>query len=189
MSDQASATTVPAAAPRQRLFLALWPDAEVRNCLHALGEQQIGSGRRTSAENLHATLIFLGAVDSGARACVEQVAGSIGGQAFSVTLDGLEHRRRQAIVWAAASRVPAALTRLVEQLRAGLIRCGLKPERRPYHLHVTLARKVRRGHRASTIEPIVWHVGDFVLVESHTHASGASYQVLQSWPLAGPKDS
>lgn len=189
MSDQASATAVPAAASRQRLFLALWPDEEVRKRLQVLSKQQIGSGRRTSAENLHATLIFLGAVDSGARACVEQVAGSIDGQAFSVTLDGLEHRPRQAIVWAAASRVPAALTRLVEQLRAGLIRCGFEPERRPYHLHVTLARKVRRGRRASAIEPIVWHVDDFALVESHTHASGASYQVLQSWPLAGPKDS
>lgn len=189
MSDRASVVSAATAAPRQRLFLALWPDEGVRNRLQALGEQQIDSGRRTSVKNLHATLAFLGAVDASARACVEQVAGGIDGQAFSVTLDGLEHRPRQAIVWAAASRVPTALTRLVEQLRAGLIRCGFEPERRPYHLHVTIARKVRRAHRASPIEPIVWHVGDFVLVESHTHASGANYQVLRSWPLAGRERS
>jgi 2'-5' RNA ligase len=137
---------------------------------------------------LHATLVFLGAVDSSARVCVEQVAGSIDGQAFSVTLDGLEHRPRQGIIWAAASRVPAALTHLVDQLRAGLSRCGFQPEARPYHLHVTLARRVRRGHTASAIDPIAWHIGDFVLVESRTHASGASYQVLRSWSLAGPED-
>jgi RNA 2',3'-cyclic 3'-phosphodiesterase len=174
---------------RQRLFLALWPDQEVCHRLQALGEQHVGSGRRTPAENLHATLAFLGAVDSDARACVERVAGSIDGQAFSVTLDGLEHRPRQAIVWAAASHIPVALTRLVEQLRAGLMQCGFQPERRPYHLHVTLARKVRRGHTANAIEPIVWHIGDFVLVESRTHAGGARYQVLQSWLLARPEDS
>jgi len=171
------------------LFLALWPDADVRNRLQALGEQHVDSGRRTRPENLHATLAFLGAVDADTRACVERVAGNIDGQAFSVTLDCLEHRPRQAIVWAAASHVPAALTRLVEQLRAGLMQCRFEPERRPYHLHVTLARKVRRGQTAVAIDPIVWHIGKFVLVESRTYASGASYQVLRSWSLTGSESS
>lgn len=188
-SDATATTSVTNAAPRQRLFLALWPDEGTRNCLRALGEQHVDSGRRTHPENLHATLAFLGAADADTRDCVERVAGSVDGQAFSVTLDGLEHRPRQAIVWAAASHVPAALTRLVEQLRTRLMQCGFEPERRPYHLHVTLARKVRRGQTAAAVDPIVWHIGNFVLVESRTYASGASYHVLRSWPLTGPESS
>jgi 2'-5' RNA ligase len=188
-SDATATTPVTDAPARQRLFLALWPDEDVRNRLQALGEQHLDSGRRTRPENLHATLAFLGAVDAGTRACVERVAGSIDGEAFSVTLDGLEHRPRQAIVWAAASHAPVALTRLVEQIHAGLMQCGFEPERRPYHLHVTLARKVRRGRTAVAIDPIVWQIGNFVLVESRTYASGASYQVLRSWSLTGPESS
>lgn len=184
-SDASSTTSATEAAPHQRLFLALWPDEVVRSRLQALGEQHVDSDRRTRPENLHATLVFLGAVSADARACVERVAESINGQTFSVTLDGLEHRSRQAIVWAAASHVPAALTHLVDQLRAGLMQCGFEPERRPYQLHVTLARKARRGQPAVAIDPIVWHIGHFVLVESRTHASGASYQVLRSWSLTG----
>ena len=184
--DATFTTAVTEPASRQRLFLALWPDDDARECLRLLGEKHVDSGRRTRPENLHATLVFLGAVDADTRTCVERVAGSIDGQAFSVTFDGLEHRPRQAIVWAAASHVPAALTRLVELLRTGLMQCGFEPERRPYHLHVTLARKVRRGQAAVAIDPIVWHIGSFVLIESRTHASGASYQVLRSWSLTGP---
>lgn len=188
-SDVRFATAATEPGSRQRLFLALWPDDDARERLRVLGEQHVDSGRRTRPENLHATLVFLGAVDADTRACVERVAGSIDGQAFSVTFDGLEHRPRQAIVWAAASHVPTALARLVEQLRAGLTQCGFQPERRPYHLHVTLARKVRRRQTAVAIDPIVWHIGNFVLVESHTYASGASYQVLRSWPLTGHESS
>jgi 2'-5' RNA ligase len=188
-SDAAAITSETNAARRQRLFLALWPDEDTRTRLQALGERHVGSGRRARLENLHATLVFLGAVDANARACVERVAGTIDRQTFSVTLDSLEHRPRQAIAWAAASHVPAALTRLVEQLRAGLMQCGFELERRPYHLHVTLARKVRRGQTTAAIDPIVWHIDSFVLVESRTHASGASYQVLRSWPLTGSESS
>ncbi len=188
-SDRSAVGPVLMTAPRQRLFLALWPDEAVRQRLQALAAQHIGSGRRTRLENLHATLVFLGAIDAGARACVERVADSIEGQTFSVTLDGLEHRPRQAIVWAAASHVPAPLTRLVDQLRAGLMQCDFEPERRPYRLHVTLARNVRREQTVAAIDPIVWHIGNFVLVESRTHASGASYQVLRSWPLTRPESS
>jgi RNA 2',3'-cyclic 3'-phosphodiesterase len=191
-SDPTAGTSAASAGLRQRLFLALWPDEDLRRRLQALGVQHVSDGRRVSAENLHATLVFLGAVDGRARTCAEQVANGIEGQAFSLILDRIEHRSRQGIVWAAASHVPEALARLVDQLRSGLTACGFEPEQRQYHAHVTLARRVRRARGAGAVEPIEWHIGEFVLVQSHTKASGASYQVLRSWKLVGtehPQDA
>ena len=126
--------------------------------------------------------LFLGPTEGSTRDCVERMAARVGGHGFSLTLDRVEHRTKQGIVWVAAD-VPAPLTALVEELRRALLECGLQLENREYRAHVTLARKVRRAQRVGTIAPITWHVDRFVLVESKTYPSGASYQILRSWPL------
>lgn len=170
---------------RQRLFLALWPDEDVRNCLAALIPKVLraGDGRAVRRENLHATLFFLGPTEGRARECVERMASALEGRAFSLMLDRVEHRPKQGIVWAAAA-VPEPLAALVDGLRRALLECGVHPETREYRAHVTLARKVRRAANVGAIEPITWHVDGFVLVESKTYPNGASYQTLRSWPLA-----
>ncbi len=169
---------------RERLFFALWPDENVRSGLAALVPQVVraGDGRTVRPENLHATLLFLGPTEGSTRDCVERMAARVGGHGFSLTLDRVEHRTKQGIVWVAAD-VPTPLAALVEELRRALLECGLQPENREYRAHVTLARKVRRAQRVGTIAPITWHVDRFVLVESKTYPSGAGYQVLRSWPL------
>ena len=169
---------------RQRLFLALWPDDEVRGRLAALAPQVLraGDGRAVRPENLHATLLLLGPTEVGTRDCVERMASHVGGRSFSLMLDRVEHRPKQGIVWAAAA-VPEPLAALVDGLRSALLECGLQPENREYRAHVTLARKVRRAAGVGAIEPIAWHIDHFVLVESKTYPSGASYQIVCSWPL------
>jgi 2'-5' RNA ligase len=170
---------------RQRLFLALWPDEDVRSRLEALIRQVLrtGDGRAVKRENLHATLLFLGPTEAGTRDCIERIASRLEGHAFSLRLDRVEHRPKHGIVWAAAS-VPEPLAALVDGLRQALLECGLQPENREYRAHVTLARKVRRAENVDAIEPISWHIDRFVLVESKTHPSGATYQIVRSWSLA-----
>lgn len=170
---------------QQRLFLALWPDNGVRDRLEALIPQVLraGDGRAVRRENLHVTLLFLGPTEANTRDCVERITSRLEGRAFSLMLDRVEHRPKQGIVWAAAA-VPEPLAALVDGLRQALLECGLQTDNREYRAHVTLARKVRRAANIGAIEPIAWHIDRFVLVESKTYPSGASYQIVRSWSLA-----
>jgi len=172
-----------AEAPRQRLFFALWPDEGVRDALVALTRGALRRGRAVAHENLHITLVFLGAVSPQGRDCAEAAAGGVVGAPFTLTLDRLGSFRRAQILWSAPSEVPSALYDLVGALNRGLMRCGFEPDARAYRAHVTLARKVRGRVPQTTHEPVAWHVDWFHLIESHTRSDGARYRVLRSWPL------
>lgn len=190
-------TDAPAPGPaaegtgRQRLFLALWPDEGVRAQLAALARDWLrdAGGRPVEPANLHATLVFLGEIDGDRCACVERAAADVRASAFHARLEQLRWRPRPQIAWLEAVEVPAALNGLVADLNARLQECGVEPERRAYHLHVTLARKVRRRLRGSVIDPIDWYVDRFVLVESQLNRTGVLYQVLRSWPLLAGGDA
>ncbi len=176
---------------RQRLFLALWPDESVRAQLTALARDWLrdAGGRAVEPANLHATLAFLGEIDGDQRACVERVGAGIRAPAFHARLGEVCWRPRAQIAWLEAAEVPPALNGLVADLNARLGECGFEPERRAYHLHVTLARKVRRRLRGGVIDPIDWYVDRFVLVESQLNRTGVLYQVLRSWPLLAEGDA
>ena len=51
-----------------RVFFAIWPDDVAQTKLAGLAEQLRGeslcSGRKTKAENIHLTLVFVGEVDA-----------------------------------------------------------------------------------------------------------------------------
>ncbi len=184
--DEASEHSGTGRSAGQRLFLALWPPDAVRAQLAALARERFQgvSGRWVSAANLHATLIFLGSVDASQRECIEQAAAAVPAPAFHARLDRLGWFARSQVLWVGVAQAPPALTRLVEDLGAALQRCGFAFEKREYHLHVTLARKVRRRVPGAATAPIDWHVDRFALVESHMNRAGATYEVLRTWPLS-----
>lgn len=163
----------------ERLFFALWPDDRVRARLAPLAAGY--EGRRVSSENLHLTLLFLGATDADRRACVERAAASVPFAPFELVLTDVQWQRRRGIVWMAARKVPVELNRLVVALNEGLRGCGFAPEARAFRAHVTLARKVRRGRPVGT-DPIAWRVDRFWLVSSRLEAGGSRYTLEQCWP-------
>lgn len=168
----------------RRLFFALWPDGAVREALAGLLEgESPHTGRRVPEQNLHMTLAFVGNVTAEQQTCMEAVAATIEAAPFTVTLDRLGYWPRPRIVWAGASVTPPALIDLVARLNRGLSGCGHEPEQRPYQAHVTLTRKAHAGLRRREVEPIVWMVEDFCLVESLTGDNGSVYRVLIRWPL------
>lgn len=174
------------AEPTQRLFFALWPDEAVRQRLAeiAMAVGAANSGRVIPADNLHITLIFLGALNDTRRRCVEDVAAAVRGERFTLALDQLGYWAKPRIVWAGASRIPEALLNLVGTLQAGLAGCGIPPEDRPYQAHATLMRKVnKRPAPLVAPDPIVWDVARFCLVESLSGNNGVSYRPLVSWRL------
>lgn len=169
---------------RQRLFFALWPDEGVRRVLAELAQRSIGAGGRlVKPDNIHLTLHFLGSVDVDRRESAESVAKRVKVPPFVLLLDRFGVWRKQKVAWSAPSHPPSELLDLVEKLRVGLGEAGFDVESRPYRTHVTLARKVVDADIELSHERTLWKVGRFYLVESLTHASGAEYRLLKSWPL------
>ncbi len=170
----------------QRLFFALWPDADTRSRLAALIDDRLAStgGRRVPEENLHITLAFLGDVDTQRQRCVERVAAALNGSRFTLSFNRLGHWRRPKVLWAGACQCPAALQVLNESLQQGLRECGFQPDERPFAPHLTLMRKVRKRPNLPTIDAVEWTVTGFCLVVSRFVPGGVEYDVIKSWPLS-----
>lgn len=172
-------------APRPaRVFFALWPDADVRAALHERAQQLHGGcgGRVMRRENVHLTLVFIGAVAPGQLDELQTVAGSIGGSPFELVIDRTGYWRHNRIVWAAPQHVPEALLELVGSLESGLQQAGFEFDRRPYAPHITLLREARAPGGQAPLR-LDWSVRDFVLVESAPDSRGSAYRVVASWPL------
>ena len=140
-------------------------------------------GRLTPPQNLHVTLVFLGAADAARRACVEAAADGVQAEGFTVTLDRTGWWRRPQVFWAGSSVTPQPLLDLVGALQVGCAACGFPRENRPFEVHATLARKVLAAPPAPGLEPIPWRIDRFVLVESALTPAGSEYRVLRTWPL------
>lgn len=170
----------------RRLFLALWPDAELCKKLYALGGELLahGRGRRISRENLHLTLAFLGTVEPERQVCLAREISAVQAPDFTLTLDQAGCWPRKGILWAGGTP-PDGLLALVRALHQRLAGCGFEPDMRPFQAHVTLARDVRgvRLRRDQAAGPLVWPVRQFSMVASQTPPEGARYEVLRTWEL------
>jgi 2'-5' RNA ligase len=171
----------------RRLFLALWPETAVRGAIADLQQRfPPGIGRAVPAGNLHLTLVFLGATPAARRQCLEQAVGEIRVAPFDLRLDRLGWWRRPQVLWAGSASTPPALRELVQALQERVVRCGGEVEMRPFEVHLTLFRKVRKPPPPlPSVTPTQWRVQAFALVESITAAAGADYRVLRQWPLGG----
>jgi 2'-5' RNA ligase len=173
---------------RQRLFFALWPDAELRQQLSAYQPLLMGcGGRQVVLENLHITLAFLGSVGATTRSCLEQEADGISLPPFTLKLDELGFWRRPQVVWLGAGAIPAPLLALVAALKKAMLACDLEPESRPFQAHLTLMRRARRAPAVKPVEVLPWPVGEFALMASDTRPEGVRYEVLRRWPLDGTR--
>lgn len=168
---------------KQRLFFALWPEETVRAQLAAALPPETLDGRPVRRDNIHLTLVFLGAVEAAMRACAQRAASGVVCPPFDLEFDVAGYFPRPQVIWVAPARPPMALAALVQALREALVPCGLALDPRSYRPHLTLARKVRRRPMLPPITPIAWPVRGFSLVESQSQPGGVSYLLLQSWEL------
>ncbi|MDQ2696485.1 MAG: RNA 2',3'-cyclic phosphodiesterase [Pseudomonadota bacterium] len=171
--------SLPAEAPR-RLFLALWPDDALRRRLADLAQNTAGR-RALRPDNLHLTLVFLGATAAGRLACYENALADLAVPPLTLTLDRLGYFPRPRILWLGASHVPPALYGLVADLNRRLAGCGFALERRPFQPHITLARRYS-GAVPVLAEAVVWSVDQVSLMESVASGDGVGYQLLRRWP-------
>lgn len=160
-----------------RLFLALWPDAEVRNRLRAW--RDLWSWPRgaspVATDKLHLTLHFLGNQPSDR---LPEFA-----EGFAVPFEPFELGLSIPTVWPGGIAVlepqtpPPELLRLHASLSQALLDLGLAPEARPYRPHVTMARRASHAGLAQPGTPLAWQVSGYALVESRP-GNGGGYSVL-----------
>lgn len=170
-----------------RLFFALWPDARLRVELERRLPPLAAAvqGRAQRPDQWHVTLEFLGSIETERQPAVCEAADRVAVGTFEVLFDALDHWRHPQVYCLAATRTPAPLAQLVEQLRAGLALMGFRPETRTYRPHVTLARKVRTARPGPLQEPLLWPADRYALVRSVTDAAGSRYEPLRWWNLRG----
>ncbi len=163
----------------QRLFVALWPEDDVRaKLLNKQLELKLGDyGRLIPAANLHITLLFLGDVPLNEIPEIKRFVNSIELTPFAFSISKIGFWPHNKIVWAGPEDLSVELEDLSNQIRIGLK--IYVSDRRRFTPHVTLARKVRRRVQCE-LTPIEWRVEKVYLVRSVLSHKGSQYKLIAS---------
>jgi len=183
-----------------RLFLAVFPPAEVQRAAYGLFEalRRPGDGLSwVKPENLHYTLRFLGEVgEDGARraaeAATEAAAKSREFAAALGALGAFPNPRRARVVWIGMSEGGEALVALAQDLDRTLAKRGFGAPDKPFSPHLTLGRvrEPRRDWTAALAEPVPadpparFTVDRLCVVESQLSPRGSIYTVRAGAQLA-----
>lgn len=166
-----------------RLFFALWPDEATRAGLDQIAASLHArwGGRRMHSDTLHMTLAFLGDTPLARLDALRELAATIPGEAFTLTLDRPGCWKHNRIGWLGVQATPQALAQLVSNLRGVLHAEEFPVDDQHYVPHVTLLRDTNCSSPPSC-QPVTWHAKDFVLLASRKQKPG--YDLLGTWPLS-----
>ena len=180
-----------------RLFFALQPGSEHSD---ALAEQVAPlvtrlKGQRVPAENLHATLCFIGAVAEEKLDVLQSAVAAVRVRPATLHFDSLEYWRKPGVICATAADTAAAAPArvLAERLAEATIAAGFTPDVKPFRAHLTLARKVPAAHAAACEWPrplapsFTVQCDRFALLQSRRGETGSIYSVVNSWALDDDK--
>jgi 2'-5' RNA ligase len=166
-----------------------------------------GGLRWTEPDSWHITLQFLGNTTPEQYSRLMEQLGKVRSAPVPVQLGSLGCFERAGVFFAdvAVTRGLAALGRSVV---AATGKCGFAAETRPFHPHITLARKTGNKNtgphalagnmgRRKTLSDLLIQAGrgprfsrftaqEFLLYESHLGVEGARYEVRGRFPLIGP---
>ena len=173
------------AEPVARVFFALVAPPSLQHALAELARDMArhAHGRPIPAENVHATLAFVGAWPVSRLPELHAAGAVVRGEPMRIVLDRQGAFRRAGIAWISASEPPPALDALAQSLSERLVAAGVRLEERPFRPHVTLARRCRGPYVAGPIAPLAWDVDALALMQSDTRAEGARYRCLARWAL------
>lgn len=171
MTDASSTTT-------RRLFFACTPPSSVRDALHDLQADTLGTA--VPKENLHLTLVFIGNVDENRLRCLMARANDIQMRPFKLVLSKRGYFEKPDIAWSGPENAPDALGQLASLLQDEVEACGFNLKHKDFEPHVTLARDAKKLDRY-THDPIEWEVNGFQLLESIPTPNGVRYASLSSW--------
>lgn len=178
-----------------RLFFALVPEAGQAAKLVAQAAPFVArlQAQAVPAENLHATLCFIGAVEEEKLAALRTVAAGVRGGLATLRFDTLEIWETPKILCATATggseAVPAE--ELARDLGVALVAAGFSPDIKPFRAHFTLGRKVAAALAAEAgavfpqplDESLLLRADRFALMSSRREGEQSIYSVVDSWLL------
>ena len=168
-----------------RVFYALVLPPQLRP---AIGEIARATARRihgrpVPAENLHLTLAFIGDIANSQLPTLIDVGAMQHGEATTLVLDRLGGFKRAGVAWLGSSHPPVELGRFAAALARAVVAAGVPCDERPFHPHLTIARRCRGSPDEQPIGPHSWAIDGFALLQSETGREGARYRTLSKWPL------
>lgn len=176
-----------------RLFAALAVPDGIGRALQAR-QQGIDGARWRPLEALHVTLRFFGEIRQDVARDLDAELLSVTVRPFEITLEGagaFGEGREISAVWAGVAE-SAPLRRLAATCETAARRVGLKPEKRRYHPHVTLA-YLRRPDPAAVagwiqannlLKSPPFRVERFGLYSSTLGGEGSHYRLEADYPAA-----
>lgn len=181
-----------------RLFAALELPEEIGRGLRRR-QQGLPGAKWRSLDQLHITLRFFGEMAEPVAAELDEQLQTIRGAPLELELNGVGGFGEGAVMRSVFARVAdnPALTQLAGRCEAAARRAGLKPERRAYRPHVTLAYLKRsnpgraaawiQGHNLPRSPPfrVTW----FGLYSSWSSPDGNRYDLEREYPLTSPSPS
>jgi RNA 2',3'-cyclic 3'-phosphodiesterase len=174
-----------------RLFFALQPAAEQGAELFAQAAEWVErlQGRAVPADNFHATLCFVGAVEESRLDSLRAAAASVRGRALALSFSQYEFWEKPGVLCATVARESVEAQALASALTAAAIAAGFAPDAKTLRAHITLARKVS----ATVAFGVEWPVpfapamtmrcDRFVLMQSRREGETSIYSAVDSWPL------
>ncbi|HNM78685.1 MAG TPA: RNA 2',3'-cyclic phosphodiesterase [Tepidiformaceae bacterium] len=186
-----------------RLFVACEVPDDVKDTIGEVIEglrQKSGTDVRwIRPEGVHVTLKFLGEVNTKKLPAIklaiqEAVVGHSPFELEFSTIGTFGGREGLRIMWVGIAGDVLRLEALVRAVNAALAVVGFEPERRPFRPHLTLGRvrdEVPTRRRAEIevavgkqdVPPVSWRTAQVSLMRSRLTKSGASYEVLATFPL------
>ncbi|MDX6232642.1 MAG: hypothetical protein QOH68_1633 [Nocardioidaceae bacterium] len=164
-----------------RLFVAVWPPADVIEQLAAIERPAIDGVRWTTAEQWHVTLRFLGSIDDPAPVID--------------ALEAADLATTEAVIGPAAVALGrgvlclpiAGLDDLAATVLASTAAMGQPPEHRRFRGHLTLARVRQGSARRLAGAPLAarFPVRSVQLVRSNLHPEGARYETVHEVSVEG----
>lgn len=177
-----------------RLFVAIELPSVIRRRMASLCVG-IDSARWVAEENLHLTLRFIGEVPEDRAEDAAAALDGVRAESFLIVLRGAGHfgsERRVRALWLGVEK-SEALIALRDRIESALVRCGLEPEGRNFHPHVTLARfrsgtsgEIGQWLAANTLfRSVPITVDRFTLFSSHLGRAGPIYTPEVEYELSG----
>lgn len=173
---------------RHRLFFALVPDSSVRRQVAEIQARLDVGGRAVSPSNLHVTLAFLGMQQAAVIPQVRAVAAGIAFEPCRVVLDRLGQFGQGSVLWLGAGVIPPALQAFQQSLATALTAAGIGHDPKPWQLHLTLYRRLRKPVPKLDPVTIEWNLSGFDLIESVGAKNGVVYHSIGHWQ-AGDGDN
>ena len=162
-----------------RLFYALWPDDATRSAL--IKRQTSIQGRATPPEDLHLTLVFLGAQPAPLLPALQALMEKLPAAAVTLNVDCRGYFPRKAISWVGMQSPPAGLAALRQALLGALAQQNIVVDQGArFKPHITLARNAIEAAAAPDMTPIVWRADHIALVQSTATDTPTRYRLLAS---------